>query len=127
MDGASGYSPPKTRRYMANILTSKEISFRLKQLRQRAGVSQEELAELVGVSTFQLQKYESGQNMLNTKKLQLLAGALSVPVQELFTAGDDALPLAVSERLLIDAYRGIPDREIQNSILKIANIAAKKA
>ncbi|MDD2736272.1 MAG: helix-turn-helix transcriptional regulator [Desulfuromonadaceae bacterium] len=111
---------------MASILTSKEIGFRLKQLRQRAGVSQEKLAELVGVSTFQLQKYESGQNMLNTKKLQLLAGALSVSVQELFTTGDDTLPLAVSERLLIDAYRGIPDREIQNSILKIANIATRK-
>ena len=112
---------------MANILSSKEIGFRIKQLRQRAGVSQEKLAELVGVSTFQLQKYESGQNMLNTEKLQLLAEALSVPVQELFISGEEILPLAVSERLLIDAYRAIQDGEIQKSLLKIASIATRKS
>jgi transcriptional regulator with XRE-family HTH domain len=111
---------------MAKILTSEEIGFKLKQLRQRAGISQEKLAELVGVSTYQLQKYEAGQNMINTEKLQLAANALSVPVQEFFISGEETVPLAVSERLLIDAYRGIPDREIQSSILKIAIIATKK-
>ena len=112
--------------YMTKNLSSEEIGFRLKQLRQRAGISQEKLAELVGVSTYQLQKYESGQNMMNTEKLQLLAGSLSVPVQEFFVDTVDVLPLAVSERLLLDAYRAIPDREIQNSLLKIATIATRK-
>jgi transcriptional regulator with XRE-family HTH domain len=111
---------------MTKIRSNGEIGFRLKQLRQRAGISQEKLAELVGVSTNQLQKYESGKNMMNTEKLQLAASSLSVPVQELFTTGEDVLPLAVSERLLLDAYRAIPDREIQNSILKIAKIATKE-
>lgn len=110
---------------MAKILSSKEIGFRLKQLRQRAGVSQEKLAELVGISKFQLQKYESGQNMMNTEKLQLLAGALSVPVQEFFIAGGDVLPLGVSEKLLLDSYRAIPNKEIQESILKITTNATK--
>ena len=112
---------------MARIRTSKEIGFRLKQLRQQAGVSQEKLAELVGISKFQLQKYESGQNMMNTEKLQLLAGALSVPVQDFFIDGEDTLPLAVSEKLLLDSYRAIPNKEIQESILKITTNATKQA
>jgi len=65
---------------MATIRTSKDIGFRLKQLREKAGVSQEKMAELVGISRGQLQKYESGKNMMNTEKLQLAANALSVPV-----------------------------------------------
>ncbi len=112
---------------MAKILSSGEIGFRLKQLRQQAGVSQEKLAELVGVSTYQLQKYESGTNMMNTDKLQLFAEALSVPVQEFFIEGNDVLPLAVSERLLLDSYRAIPNKEIQESILKITTNATRQS
>lgn len=111
---------------MAKILSSEEIGFRLKQLRQRAGISQEKLAELVCVSTYQLQKYESGQNMMNSEKLQLLAKSLSVPVQEFFMSGEEVLPLETSEKLLLDSYRAIPNKEIQESILKITTNAAKQ-
>ncbi len=110
---------------MGKIRTSKEIGFRLKQLRQRAGISQEHLAELVSVSRVQLQKYESGANMMNTEKLQILADALSVAVQEFFTDGEDVLPLAVSEKILLDSYRAIPNKEIQESILKITTNATR--
>jgi len=111
---------------MATIRTSKEIGFRLKQLREQAGVSQEMMAELVGVSRGQLQKYESGKNMMNTEKLQLAANSLAVSVQEFFIdEGEDVLPLAVSEKLLIDSYRAIPNKEIQASILKITANATR--
>jgi len=110
---------------MAKIRTNKEIGFRLKQLREKAGVSQEKMAELVGVSRGQLQKYESGANMMNTEKLQQVAGALSVPVQEFFIDGEEALPITVEEKLLLDSYRAIPNKDIQESILKITTNATK--
>ncbi len=110
---------------MARILTSVEIGNRLKELRMQKGFSQEKLAELMDVSRFQIQKYERGQDMLNTEKLQLAANALSVPVQEFFMAGEEALPLATSEKLLLDSYRAIPNKEIQESILKIAANASR--
>jgi len=111
---------------MATIRTSKEIGFRLKQLREQASVSQEKMAELVGVSRGQLQKYESGKNMMNSEKLQLAANVLFVPVQEFFVdEGDDVLPLAVSEKLLLDSYRAIPNKDIQESILKITTNATR--
>lgn len=110
---------------MATIRTNKEIGLRLKKLREQAGISQEKMAELVGVSRGQLQKYESGANMMNTEKLQQVAAALSVPVQEFFMAGEEALPLATSEKLLLDSYRAIPNKEIQESILKITANASR--
>jgi transcriptional regulator with XRE-family HTH domain len=91
-----------------------------------AVISKEKLAELVGVSTNQLQKYESGNNMMNTEKLQLAAGALSVPVQEIFLSGEDMLPLASEEKLLLDSFRAIPNKEIQESILKINTNAIRQ-
>lgn len=111
---------------MAKIRTNEEIGFRLKQLREKAGISQEKMAELVGVSRGQLQKYESGKNMMNTEKLQLMAGALSVPVQEFFSVREDVLPLAAQEKLLLDSYRAIPNKEIQESILKITINATRQ-
>lgn len=111
---------------MGKILTSKAIGSRLKQLRQKAGISQEMFAEVVGISTFQLQKYESGQNMMNTDKLQRVANALSLPVQALFSEGDDYLPVGIAEQLLLDSYRAIPNKDIQESILKITTNATKQ-
>ncbi|MGD9686434.1 MAG: helix-turn-helix domain-containing protein [Desulfobacter sp.] len=106
---------------MAKILTSREIGLRLKQLRELAGISQEMMSEFIGVSRGQLQKYESGKNMMNTEKLQLAAAALSVPVQELFVSKNDSeiSPLSVYEKTLIDAYRKISNKRLKASILTI--------
>ncbi len=111
---------------MARILSSVEIGNRLKELRKQKGCSQEKLAELMDVSRFQIQKYERGQDMLNTEKLQLAASALSVPVQEFFMSGEEVLPLDTSEKLLLDSYRSIPNKEIQESILKITTNATRQ-
>jgi len=104
---------------MGTILSSKEIGWRLRKFRQQAGWSQERLAEQIGVSIQQVQKYESGANKMNTDRLQQVAQALDVPIQSFFTEMENSLPLAVSEKLLLDSYRAIPNKEIQASILKI--------
>jgi len=101
------------------ILSSQEIGSRLRILRQLAGWSQEQLSELVGVSPQQFQKYESGKNMLNTEKLQLVANALSVPIQALFSEFNDNMPVGVSEQLLLDSYRAIPSKRLQENFLEI--------
>ena len=88
-------------------------------LRQQAGWSQERLSELIGVSPQQFQKYESGKNMMNTEKLQLIANALSIPIQSLFTESEDKMPVGVSEQLLLDSYRAIPNKKLQENILEI--------
>jgi transcriptional regulator with XRE-family HTH domain len=110
---------------MGNIRSSAEIGWRLRTMRQQAGLTQERLAELIGVTSQQIQKYESGASKLNTDRLQQIALVLSVPVQSFFADTNDFLPLEVSEKLLIDSYRSIQNREIRESLLKIATHATK--
>lgn len=111
---------------MAKLLTNAEIGEKLKNLRKKAGYTQEKLAEVIGVSRNQLQKYERGQDALSPEKFQQLAMALSVPVQAFFTDTEETLPMAVEEKLLISAYRAIPNREIQTSILKLTANSAQQ-
>ena len=110
---------------MSGILSSEEIGIKLRHYRQKAGWSQERLSEQIGVSPQQLQKYETGKNMLNSEKLQLVAKALSIPVQALFTDLNTNMPVGVSEQLLLESYRAIPDKKLQENILGIIISVAK--
>lgn len=112
---------------MRKILSSKDIGWKLRKLRLQAGWTQERLAEGIGVSIQQIQHYESGANKMNTDRLQQLANALDVAVQSFFTEDDETLPMAIEEKLLLDSYRAITNKEIQESILKITTNATKAA
>ena len=103
-----------------------EIGRKLRQFRLQAGWTLERLAEQIGVSTQQLQKYETGSNKMNTDRLQQVAQALDVPIQSFFIDSNDPMPLAIAEKLLIDSYRAIPNKDIQESILKITTNATKQ-
>jgi len=111
---------------MKKILSSKEIGWKLRKLRLQTGWTQERIAEQIGVSIQQIQNYESGANKMNTDRLQQLSSALDVPIQSFFTDTNETLPLAVSEKLLLESYRAIPNKEIQESILKITANATKQ-
>ena len=62
------------------------------------GLSQEKLAELVGVTFQQIQKYERGTNRIGSSRLYRLAQVLQVPVSYFFegleASGADAPGLA---------------------------------
>ena len=85
---------------MSTFLTSKDLGFKLRQLRQLAGITQEQLAEKIGVTSQQIQKYESGQNTMNADRLQQFAEVFSVPVQEFFCEYREVVQLLVSERYM---------------------------
>ena len=112
---------------MGKILDSFEIGKRIKQIRKHKGLSQEKLAELIGVSFQQVQKYESGVNRLNTDKLQAIANTLSVPVASFFEDQPiEALPFSDQERTLIESFRTIKDRKIKECILEFSSFARNR-
>jgi transcriptional regulator with XRE-family HTH domain len=112
---------------MSEILSSAEIGRKIKAIRKRLGVSQEKLAELVGVSFQQIQKYESGANRLNTDKLQVIASRLSVPVAAFFENQPiEALPFTEQERNLMQSFRAISDCKIKDSIFQVTVFAGEK-
>jgi transcriptional regulator with XRE-family HTH domain len=94
-------------------------------MRQRAGYTLEQLAEKIGVTSQQIAKYESGQNMMNTDRIQQIADALSVPVHEFFRDSADVVPLQASERVLLDSFRAIENSDTQESIVKFTIHTAK--
>lgn len=101
---------------MGKILTNEEIGDRLREFRKRRGLTQEQLAERVGVSFQQIQQYENGSSRLNADRLQLVALALDIPVGSLF---DDRIERALTddEMSLVKGYRSLASDEIRTFIL----------
>lgn len=66
----------------------KSFGVRVKYLRKLAGLSQEQLAGLIGLSTKTISYIENSKNTLSFNKLPLLAKALNVPVYKLFVFTD---------------------------------------
>lgn len=112
---------------MGNIVESAEIGRVVRLFRQNAGFSQEKLAEMVGVSFQQMQKYESGHTTLNIIKLQQIAKALKVSVSDFFDGKPtEHVMLATQEVELLGAFRKIKNNEMRACILKLVGNINKK-
>eukprot|EP00752_Nemacystus_decipiens_P013101 g11590.t1 len=64
--------------------TDVAVGGRVRELRIRAGLSQQALAERIGLSFQQVQKYEKGANRMGASRLIQIATVLGVPVEALF-------------------------------------------
>ena len=64
--------------------TKKLIGERIKVLRKQAGLTQEQLAELVGLDARHLSRLEVGRHFPSLDSLERIAGALNVPLVEFF-------------------------------------------
>lgn len=105
---------------MSGIVDSKEVGRRIRQFRQDAGLSQEALAELVGVSFQQVQKYESGHTTLNILKLQHIAYALKVQASDFFdSVVVKNVRLTGEEDQLLQSFRSIKNGELRVCVLKL--------
>ena len=70
----------------------RHLGKRLRQRRRTLGLTQQQIAEAVGVRFQQIQKYECGANRISAARLWLLAKALESPVGAFFEGlGDDVL------------------------------------
>ena len=73
------------------------VGARIRLTRKARGVSQQALAEAVGLTFQQIQKYESGANRVSASKLAEIAAFLQVSVSELF--GTDAAASGLTDEL----------------------------
>jgi transcriptional regulator with XRE-family HTH domain len=62
------------------------VGVKLREVRVMRGISQQKLAEAIGVSFQQLQKYESGTNRISASALVRMCEALKVPPADLLPA-----------------------------------------
>ena len=62
------------------------LGSRVRQRRMQLGMSQELLAEQLGLTVVQVQKYEKGVNRIGASRLHKIAGLLGVPIGTFFEA-----------------------------------------
>ena len=79
--------------------TDIHVGKRLRRRRRLLGMTQNDLAEMVGVRFQQIQKYECGANRMTSSRLYDLSKALNVSVQYFFDGieGTDMLGLAAND------------------------------
>lgn len=79
----------------------KDIGAMIRELRRAAGMSQMRLADKIGISYQQIQKYEKGTSKLNVPRLMQIAGVFGVPVTAFLDndAIEKATGLAVGSNL----------------------------
>ena len=115
------------------IVTSKEIGERIKKRRIELGISQEKLADALGVTYQQVQRYENGTNRLNVENIQLIADILSLPVSHFFASdktlmvAEEATPyLPADETKLMKYFRKIENDSSKNLVIQVARLVAKE-
>lgn len=119
-------------------LINKKIGSKIRQLRKGWGLSQIELAEKVGISFQQIQKYEKGATRISVMRLHEISDALGVSITAFFekeegiakvsdpglryTPGGENLtilqPLDKQEIALLRLFRKIGNKKMREGILK---------
>ncbi|WP_158874024.1 helix-turn-helix domain-containing protein [Antarcticirhabdus aurantiaca] len=87
------------------------MATRVREARISKGLSQIALADEIGVTYQQLQKYESGHNRIAVARLSKLARALDLPVLAFFSIEERGRsPQAIDhdEHLIVAAFRSLP-------------------
>lgn len=114
------------------LKTSREIGEKIKRRRRELSISQEELAETLGVTYQQVQRYENGTNKLNVENIQVIADALSVPVSYFFEPDKTSMIaerpstyLPTNESKLLKYFRKIKNGSSKNVVLQVAKLAVR--
>jgi transcriptional regulator with XRE-family HTH domain len=113
------------------------VGHQIRQRRATLGISQEQLAGVLGLSFQQVQKYERGVNRVGASRLHDLATALDVPIGYFFedmpgTKPTPATGMRESQQTLdedilgrretldlVRAFSGITDADVRHHVLEL--------
>ena len=114
------------------------VGKRIRHRRWMVGMTQQQLAEQVGIKFQQIQKYETGMNRVSASRLWDISESLSVPISFFFEglegdsamASEKALPgdiLADKEALeLVRSYYAIPENQ-RRQLFELARVLSDAA
>ena len=93
------------------------------------GLTQQQLADLIGVTYQQAHKYERGINRISAGRLYEIAHVLNVPVNYFFEGlqSDPARSVSPRERMCLELARNfaqIPNERYQESLSQLARVPA---
>ncbi len=105
------------------------VGARVRERRIMLGLTQQQLADLIGVTYQQAHKYERGINRVSAGRLFEVARVLGVPVAYFFEGLDaeDSPPTSPRERMCLELARNfaqIPNEKHQEALSKLARALA---
>ena len=107
------------------------VGARIRIRRRQLGLSQSALADAIGLTFQQVQKYERGANRISASKLVHAAKALKVPVQYFFPSEGDgvtnrtyALIAFPSSLEMLQAFAAIPEGAAKTTLLALTHAMA---
>ncbi len=108
------------------------VGSRIRERRVMLGLSQQQMANLIGVTYQQAHKYERGINRISAGRLYEIARVLRVPVSYFFegldgNASDD--DLSVRQRMCLELARNftqIPNDRHREALSQLARVLAAK-
>lgn len=109
---------------MIKPITQTEIGSRIRQARDRIGMSQKDLAQAVGRDQKAISEYESGTRKIYAVELALFAQVLQVSVNFLMPV---EMENGDSENLLLHEYRSLPTLEDKQDAISILHNLARVA
>ncbi len=98
---------------------------RLRQLRMLVGISQEKLADALGVTFQQIQKYENAQNRISVSRLADIARFLNVSTSYFFLDKDSVTASGFTE----DAQSqldGVPDQDTSKEVANFGDLMGRR-
>jgi transcriptional regulator with XRE-family HTH domain len=111
--------------------TDRHVGARMRARRIMLGLTQQQMAELIGVTYQQAHKYEKGINRVAAGRLYHIARALGVEVGYFFEGldRDNAIKVTPQQRLLLELGRNFiatPIRKHQEAICSLARTLAER-
>lgn len=111
----------------------RHVGLRIRERRITMGLSQQQLASIIGVTYQQAHKYERGLNRVSAGRLFEIAKALAVEPSWLFeglpTQGEEAYTLAPRQRMSLELMRNfmlIRDEKHQDALSQMARSLARQ-
>ncbi len=118
------------------VLRRKLLGVLIKSARRKAGMSQMRLAEWLGVTYQQVQKYEAGKSNISVTRLYDIAKALDVTVVSLLPKEEEKLEVLESaevyglldenEKKIVEHLRRIENKQLKRAIVKLLEELVKK-
>jgi transcriptional regulator with XRE-family HTH domain len=121
---ARSNTKPVPRRSRAQDV-DRHVGARMRERRVMLGLTQQQMAELIGVTYQQAHKYETGINRVAAGRLYKIAQALGVEVSYFFEAlgSDQTFSATPQQRMLLELVRNfisIPERKHRDAICSLA-------
>jgi len=122
---------PRVRRTRARAQDiDRHVGARIRERRVMLGLTQQELADLIGVTYQQAHKYERGINRISAGRLHTVAQVLGVDVGFFFEGLENSGKFAPTpkQRMLLElarSFSSLPSRRHQEALCTLARVLAE--